>query len=306
MTNEEVGRIYEHLIANRNSLPIIMDRNDLMRLCDRAIQEFIHDPILIELQAPVMVVGDIHGQFDDLLAYHDFLDQSDASVKALFLGDYVDRGANSVEVITLLLCLRILLPERIILLRGNHECREISEQYGFHTEVMKRYNNDEELWSRINDVFEYMSLAAVVRSSNDNIFCVHGGISPDLDNIMDLNDEQKFSKPIRIDGQGITTDLLWSDPVEDEGWNESPRGVSGVFGPDLLDKFCRENNIKLVSRAHEVASEGYHFPLSDDHRILTIFSAKNYERMNNKACIMLIYLDEEDNLQWICKDRDEC
>merc|ERR1712060_351281 len=129
---------------------------------------------LLELEAPINIVGDIHGQYWDLLRifeYGGFPPESNY----LFLGDYVDRGKHSLEVMTLLLVYKIKYPENFFMLRGNHECAAITRIYGFYDECKMRYNI--KMWKAFCEVFNRLPFAAVI---DDKIFCVHGGLSPEV------------------------------------------------------------------------------------------------------------------------------
>jgi serine/threonine-protein phosphatase PP1 catalytic subunit len=160
----------------------------------------------LSVPAPLNIVGDIHGQFTDLLQF--LKKGGDPSRhRYLFLGDYVDRGPHSVEVMTILLCLKNLYPETVFLLRSNHETRDVSLLYGFYDECKARYSED--LWNQFNEVFQFLPLAAVVA---DRIFCVHGGISRELRSVADI---QRLGRPLNVPEFGLIVDLLWTDPDPD-------------------------------------------------------------------------------------------
>jgi serine/threonine-protein phosphatase PP1 catalytic subunit len=146
-------------------------------LCLRAREIFINQPILLELEAPLKICGDIHGQYTDLLRlFEDGGYPPEANY--LFLGDYVDRGKQSLESICLLLAYKIKYPENFFLLRGNHECASINRIYGFYDECKRRYNI--KLWKTFTDCFNCLPVAALV---NDKVLCMHGGLSPELSSI---------------------------------------------------------------------------------------------------------------------------
>ena len=133
---------------------------------------FMSQPMLVELATPLKVVGDIHGQYDDMLALFDLCGYP-CETRFLFLGDYVDRGRHSLETICLLLCYKILYPDKFFLLRGNHESANINRIYGFYDECKRRTSI--KVWRTFIDVFNCLPVAAVIDSK---IFCVHGGLSP--------------------------------------------------------------------------------------------------------------------------------
>ena len=107
----------------------------------------------------------------------------------LFLGDYVDRGRQSIETLCLLFAYKIKYPESVFLLRGNHECQNISRIYGFWEECRRRYSI--KLWKTFINLFNHFPVAAIIE---DKILCMHGGISPDLDELDRINKLQRPSE----------------------------------------------------------------------------------------------------------------
>ena len=155
--------------------------NDVKQICIKAKEIFISEPNVIKVDPPVTICGDIHGQFHDLLEL--FKVGGDApDTTYLFMGDYVDRGLNSLETFLLLLALKIRYSDRIILIRGNHESRQITQVYGFYDECLKKYGSVN-VWKYCTEVFDFMSLVALI---DDKIFCVHGGLSPTINTIDDV------------------------------------------------------------------------------------------------------------------------
>ena len=158
--------------------------------------------------------------------------------------------------------------ERITILRGNHETRQVTQIYGFYDECLKKYGSST-VWSHLTDIFDFLPLTAVVAGS---VFCLHGGLSPSvssLDHIRALDRLQEAPH------EGPMSDLLWSDPEEDrEGWGISPRGAGHTFGPDISEAFNLTNGLSLISRAHQMPMEGYSW--THGHHLVTIFSAPNY------------------------------
>jgi serine/threonine-protein phosphatase PP1 catalytic subunit len=246
------------------------------------------DRVLLHLPAPIVIVGDIHGQFTDLLRYFKLAGNL-GERPWLFLGDYVDRGYNSLEVITFLFCAKILFPEKVFLLRGNHETREQSEIGGFKTECIDRFGDVNGLcaWSSFLAAFNHLPLAAVV---GKRLFCVHGGISEDLPNVADMEADPRFRRPLDNLKQGPVLDLLWADPSKTELlFAPSERGVGSTFGADAVADFLCENNMDVIVRAHEVAMAGYEFPFDPDRSVLTVFSCPNYaHECSNSGAILLV------------------
>ncbi|XP_034475725.1 serine/threonine-protein phosphatase alpha-3 isoform-like [Drosophila innubila] len=239
---------------------------DILHLCFQAREIFMQESMLLELSAPLRVVGDIHGQFNDLLRIMEHAGYP-PNVNYLFLGDYVDRGKNSVETITLLLALKVKYPQHVYLLRGNHESQSINRVYGFFDECKRRYTI--KLWKTFVDCYNCMPVAATVAK---RIFCCHGGLSQKL---KDLNDIRILPRPTDVPDEGLLCDLLWSDPDRfGFGFSPSDRGVSFLYGRDVLERFLRKYDFDLLCRAHQVVEDGYEFFAK--RQLVTIFSAPNY------------------------------
>ncbi len=200
-------------------------------------------PLLI----PPQVCGDIHGQFYDLLELFKVGGEC-PDTNYLFLGDFVDRGYYSVETFLLLLALKVRYPDRITLIRGNHESRQITQVYGFYDECLRKYGSVN-VWRYCTDVFDYLSLSAVVE---DRLFCVHGGLSP---NINTLDQIRVIDRKQEVPHEGPMCDLMWSDPEEIDGWGISPRGAGYLFGADIVNRFNRVNGLTTVARAHQLVME---------------------------------------------------
>jgi serine/threonine-protein phosphatase PP1 catalytic subunit len=271
-------------IQNTRDRYVKLPLNDLMALGDRAIEAFRREPIVLQLSAPITLCGDLHGQFRDLLRFIE-IGGRPPDTNYLFLGDYVDRGPNSVETFTLLLALKVRYPKNVWLLRGNHETTAISQIYGFFSECALRYNQN--LWLKFTEVFKWLPLAAVV---GDRIFCVHGGLSPGLPDIRRLD---VLQRPIDIPAEGVLTDLLWADPsVEHDGFEMSERGTSYTFGLDVVHFFLQIHDFELIVRGHQVVPSGFAFPFRPDTTVLTLFSAPNYcGQYDNLGAIMNIDTD---------------
>ena len=183
------------------------------------------------------------------------------------MGDYVDRGKQSLETICLLLAYKIKYPENFFLLRGNHECASINRIYGFYDECKRRYSI--KLWKTFTDCFNCLPVSAVV---DEKIICMHGGLSPDLQRLDQIS---RIMRPTDVPDQGLLCDLLWSDPDKEvTGWGENDRGVSYTFGADVVSKFLDEHDLDLVCRAHQVVEDGYEFFAK--RQLVTVFSAPNY------------------------------
>jgi serine/threonine-protein phosphatase PP1 catalytic subunit len=240
---------------------------------------FLAQPCLLELEAPLKVCGDVHGQYSDLLRLFEY-GGFPPEANYLFLGDYVDRGKQGLEVICLLLAYKVKYPENFFLLRGNHECNAISRIYGFYDECKRRYNI--KLWRVFCDVFNCLPFAAIV---DEKIFCIHGGPSPEL---KDLQQIVQIKRPTDIPDMGMLCDFLWSDPEADiTGWGENDRGVSYTYGTDVVAEFLEKFDFDLVVRAHQVVENGYEF--FGKRQLVTVFSAPNYcGEFDNAGAMMTV------------------
>ena len=258
---------------------INLSEEEIKFLCSESKNIFLKQPILLELGPCLNICGDIHGQFYDLLQLFE-LGGYPPEKNYLFLGDYVDRGKQSIETICLLLTYKIKYPENFFLLRGNHECSSVNRIYGFFDECKRRYSI--KLWKNFIDCFNCLPIAAVIE---DTIFCCHGGLSPDL---IFVNQIKNIIRPTDVPEYGMLCDILWSDPdnnAEDYfGYNE--RGISVTFSKKLLQRFLSDNNLELLCRAHQVVEEGYEF--FGNNSCVTVFSAPNYCGMFDNSGAMMV------------------
>ena len=255
---------------------------DIKFLITKTKKILISQPIFLELESPITVCGDIHGQYPDLLKLFE-LGGFPPDKNYIFMGDYVDRGKQSIECICLLLCYKIKYDENFFILRGNHECGSINRIYGFFDECKRRYNV--KLWKSFVDLFNYLPIAA---SIDDKIFIVHGGLSPELKTVEQI---QKIMRPTDVPEEGLLCDILWSDPDENaSGWGANDRGVSVTFNEKVLKNFLEKNELDLLCRAHQVVEDGYEF--FGNRSLVTVFSAPNYcGEFDNSGAIMEV--DEE-------------
>ena len=284
-TGRRVEQLMKKLIAVKDDKPgteVYLLEDDLMWVARTARDVFMSQPMLLEVGVPINICGDTHGQYHDLLRLFEMGGFPPAG-NYLFLGDYVDRAKQSIETITLLLCYKIRYPETFFLLRGNHECSALNRIYGFFDECKRRYSV--KLWRIFGDCFNCMPVTAIVA---DKIICMHGGLSPDLD---DLTQISQMERPVEVPEDGLLCDLVWSDPDPHiVGWGYNSRGVSYTFGPDVIRDFLRTHDLDLVCRAHQVVEDGYEFQA---HRsLVTVFSAPNYcGEFDNAGGIMVVNAD---------------
>ncbi|KAF7357822.1 Serine/threonine-protein phosphatase [Mycena venus] len=180
----------------------------LREICAKTKEVLMRESNVVHVSAPITVVGDIHGQFYDLIEIFR-IGGFAPSTNYLFLGDYVDRGLFSVETMSLLMCLKLRYPNRVQLIRGNHESRAVTQNYGFYTECMRKYGSSQ-VWTYFTDMFDLLALSCVI---DDRIFCVHGGLSPSIHSIDQIKVMDRFRE---VPHDGPMADLLWQDPVSFE------------------------------------------------------------------------------------------
>ncbi|KAI6659015.1 Serine:threonine protein phosphatase 2A [Oopsacas minuta] len=255
----------------------ILEEKEVKQLCDKAKEILSKESNVIEVNSPITVCGDLFGHFHDLLEVFKTGGKC-PDTNYLFLGNYIDRGTHSVETVSLLIALKIKHPDRVNLLRGNHECRQISKVYGLYDECVKKYGNGN-VWNFFMDLFDHFPLTALIEG---RILGVHGGLSPSietLDEIRDLNRVQDV--PV----EGPICDLLWSDPGEHEGFVKSARGAGHSFGADITAKFHLKNDLKVLTRSHKVDVDGHRW--HHGKQVVSINSASNFEHDNYAAIMQL-------------------
>lgn len=260
-----------------------IDESDYICIFRMAQEVLFEEGTLLNLQLPLTICGDVHGQFQDLLKLFSVSGDPDTT-RYLFLGDYVDRGYYSLETFALLLAYKIKYPQTFFMLRGNHESRQVNCAYGFYDEIVQRFGH-EGLWKLGNDVMDILPMAALVENK---IFCVHGGLSPSLK----LADQLALvERRQEIPASGFLQDIVWSDPEDITGWATSSRGAGLLFGTRPTEEFCHNNKINMITRAHQMMQEGYYYHFGRE-QLVTVWSAPNYMyRMGNKASTLSIDAD---------------
>lgn len=261
-----IQRLLDAGYSGKRTKNVCLKLSEIALICAKAREIFLSQPTLLELAPPVKIVGDVHGQYGDLIRMFAKCGFPPAA-NYLFLGDYVDRGKQLLETILLLLCYKIKYPENFFLLRGNHECANVTRVYGFYDECKRRANI--KTWKGFIDTFNCLPIAAIVAQK---IFCVHGGLSP----VLNLMDEiRSIARPTDVPDFGLLNDLLWLDPADTVNeWEDNERGVLYVFSKVAINKFLAKFGFDLVCRAHMVVEDGYEF--FNDKLLVTVFSAPNY------------------------------
>lgn len=275
MSGQDIGQWIENLKED-----ILLTEREFRILCEKAKEILSEENNVQPVKAPVTICGDVHGQFHDLLEL--FRKGGEVPNSSyVFMGDYVDRGFHSVEVIQLLLCLKVQYPGHVTLLRGNHESRQISQHYGFYDECLRKYGNAN-LWKYCMEVFDCLPISAVVE---DEIFCTHGGLSPEITAIDQI---RLIDRHREVPTEGPFSDLMWSDPDDIEGWAVSPRGAGMLFGQRIASEFNHVNDLGLIARAHQLVMDGYKFWFRDQN-LVTVWSVPNYcYRCGNDAAMLMV------------------
>ncbi|CAF3330348.1 unnamed protein product [Rotaria sp. Silwood1] len=278
---------------------------NVVNLC-REVRDIIRrEPRCLKLASPCYVLGDIHGNYQDLVCFEKSLWRATpllSPASFLFLGDYVDRGIHGLEVIIYLLAAKYQCPKKVLLLRGNHEIRKVQQMFSFYKECLGKFGDilGKEVWDAINGVFDVLPLAAVI---DDKILCVHGGIpsptscSGDFvstvnDIIVPLSDPENESP--------LAWEIMWNDPFSIDTntvaqlpiganagfFNNTRRSTGNYFTCEALMAFLDKNNFSYVIRAHEVQQVGFKVQLSG--RLLTVFSSSHYCGGTNEAATVLV------------------
>jgi len=263
--DDMIQRLLDAAYTGKVTKTVSLKNAEIFAICSAVREVFLTQPSLLELAPPVKIVGDIHGQYTDLIRMFEMCGFPPNS-NYLFLGGCIDRGKQSLETILLLFCYKLKFPENFFLLRGNHECANVTRVYGFYDECKRRCNI--KVWKAFVDTFNTLPIAAIVAQK---IFCVHGGLSPSLAHMDDI---RSIARPTDVPDFGLLNDLLWSDPADMENdWESNERGVSYCFGKKVIMQFLQRHDFDLVCRAHMVVEDGYEF--FNDRILVTVFSAPN-------------------------------
>ena len=286
--NERIFQLKEKLIESKKDSYCInmrISEREVFTVIDKVYPLIEKEESMLELESPIYICGDIHGQFYDLLRLFEILKYPPQS-KYLFLGDYVDRGKNSLECILLLLCLKIEFPDKIFLLRGNHESADVNRTFGFYDECKRKVSL--KIYKKFCNLFNILPITALI---SEKILCMHGGLSKDLTSINQL---KLIKRPTEIPEKGLLCDLVWSDPdnlISNKNFIENKeRGISFCFSKEIVEEFTKINNLDLICRAHQVVEGGYQF--FANMKLITIFTAPNYMNVfdNNGA---VLYVNED-------------
>lgn len=255
-----------------------LPENEFKQLCNICKDLFFEESNVQPIASPVIVCGDIHGQFYDLIELFKIGGPVE-NTNYVFMGDFVDRGRYSLETFSLLLAYKAKYPDRITLIRGNHETSTISRSYGFFDELFSKYGHDS-AWKLCCELFNFLPVGAVI---DGRVLCVHAGLSPD---IVEIDQMRTIPRMQEVPTEGAFCDLLWSDPEDIETWAVSPRGAGYLFGAKVTKEFNHINNLELICRSHQLVQEGFKYMFPDES-LVTVWSAPNYcYRCGNVAAIL--------------------
>ena len=257
-----------------------LKKDKVLAVCKEAHCLIGNDPVLMHIESPCYIIGDIHGNLIDLIRILKRI-KYNGDTNLLFLGDYIDRGEFSFETMMLLFVLKIKYPQKVYFLRGNHEfSSEITQSMELPDEISKQYGEKDLIYQQILENFAVLPLAAIIDSK---VFCAHGGIGPQ---VMDIQVINNIQRPVYDCNNYILKSLLWSDPSEKNGYFEnSPRKIGYTYGQYSCKEFLRNNKLERIVRAHEYKDDG--FDSCFDGLVTTIFSSSNYNDCKNKASAAL-------------------
>lgn len=260
----------------------LLDKKYAFQIILQALKLFEKAPSLVDVnildESKFTVCGDIHGQYFDLLNIFKLNGLPSEDNPYLFNGDFVDRGSFSVECILTLLGFKVLYPNHFFMSRGNHESHTMNQMYGFEGEVRSKYS--QKMYDLFSELFNFLPLAHCL---NNKVLVMHGGLFSQPN--VSLDDIRKVNRNRQPPEDGIMCEILWSDPMPNNGIIPSKRGVGIQFGPDATENFCSFNKLDYIIRSHEVKEEGYE--IAHNGKCITLFSAPNYcDTIGNKGAFI--------------------
>lgn len=281
----------KQLIENYKLSRQPLHRRYVLEILSQVYKHFVEQPSLVDINIPnnakFTVVGDVHGQFFDLLNIFELNGNPSEENPYLFNGDIVDRGSFSIECILLLLSYKLLYPKHFYISRGNHETHTMNQMYGFEGECKHKYSP--QIYEFFTQVFQVLPLAYCLIGRDEQnkevtkVLVMHGGLFSQ-DNVK-LDDIRKIDRNKQPPNEGLMCEILWSDPMPMEGRTVSKRGIAIAFGPDVTREFCKNNNLEYIIRSHEAKQTGYE--VAHGGKCVTVFSAPNYcDTMGNEGAII--------------------
>uniref|UniRef100_A0A183BUC4 Serine/threonine-protein phosphatase n=1 Tax=Globodera pallida TaxID=36090 RepID=A0A183BUC4_GLOPA len=263
----------------------LITSKDIQQLCRAAKEVLKKKTSLAEIEPPIFLFGDVHGQYSDVLRMFNKIGYPTGDKKYMFIGDFVDRGNQSLEVAVLLMSYMVKYADTFVLLRGNHEVTSANFKYGFKTEIESRYGEAEwkDTYRRFNKAFALLPFAGLV---GNKILCMHGGISPRINSLQQLRNLNR-SIIDRLPDDTAEKDLLWADPNENITgiiFNKD-RHTSIYFGMDVVDTILKRLDIDRIVRAHQVWDEGIKYFAGG--RLISVFSAARYQGKKHNTAVVL-------------------
>eukprot|EP00299_Pterocystis_sp_00344_P019558 c9687_g1_i2.p1 GENE.c9687_g1_i2~~c9687_g1_i2.p1 ORF type:complete len:316 (-),score=66.65 c9687_g1_i2:95-1042(-) len=276
----DVDKLLERLFRRE-----LISEREILLLCANLKVILMEESNVVHITPPVTIVGDIHGHFDDLLEIFRIEGQP-PETNFLFLGNYVNWGAHSLETVLLLLTLKFKYTYRMVLLRGNHESRLMTNTYGLYSECLSKFGSAR-VWQSLTDLFDFLTLSALIEQAPSPIFCVHGGLPTTITTLDQIRVLERFRE---VPSSGPMTDMLWSDPVESSMVTPSARGLGQLFGMPTVVGFCQTNSLARVVRGHQLVMEGYQSLFKG--QLCTIWSAPNFRGVTGNIGAVLEVHDD--------------
>ncbi|EAX97524.1 Ser/Thr protein phosphatase, putative [Trichomonas vaginalis G3] len=245
-------------------------------------------PNVVNITVPkIHVVGDTHGQLQDVINIFETHGYPSSENPYLFNGDFVDRGSQGSEIVISLMAWKLYDNNCMFMNRGNHETDAMNQLYGFYNECDAKFSKS--IFSEFSRLFCALPIAHII---NNKVIVLHGGLPSRTNDINVINRENRNCQP---PDNSIIAEILWADPMEGRGLAPSPRGVARQFGSDITEQFLRQNNLELLIRSHQVQENGY--CVMHSGKCITVFSAPNYVgNMGNKGAIVDIKFDGNGNI----------
>lgn len=263
-----VEETYNMLIKNKklyDEEKINIDKENLLQICDLARQCLLEDSTVLHLQPRFHIIGDLRGNYNQIW---NLISTNEPTDKFLFLGDYVNNGKHSIELITLVLCMKLLAPKQIFLLRGSQETAEMTKAHGFKDDCLNRF--DDEIYNKFLEVFECMPLAAVIEDEEKtkSVLLLNGGLSPNLSSIQQI---EEIQRPIKNTESGLVHEILFSDPTSKNIGYSQKSNNSYRYGSKAVHKFLKNNHLDQLIRSRQ--KDEFKYPFGEDHSLLSIYSA---------------------------------
>ena len=269
--------IINKLLNCTESIIVNLSEEEIKFLLEKSKEIFLAQPTVLKLKAPITICGDIRGNFTSLKKVFE-LSGEPKDKNYVFLGNYINRGHNSLECLCLLLAYKIKYKDTFNILRGHYDDEHLCKNYGFEEECQKKTTS--KIYEQITALLDCLPLAATLE---DKIFLVHGGISPQLKTLAQIDEIQR---PIVVPEEGLVCDLIWSVPGKDmnDDWTKNNRGAGKLFGEKPLNEFLEKNGLTMLCRGHTIIKEGYEYLWGK--KLLTIFTCPKFCPNEGKGAIM--------------------